>query len=190
MDNVSPDELRNAHPLAAQLLPLLPQRSAILEIGSGRGRNTRAFRAAGHNVHVVADEDVSSFEAIPASFDAALSTHGFLHGTPALIERMLVSTARALKDDGLLFCTFASKRDARFGHGTRVDDDTFAPETGEEAGVPHVYFDHADVRKSLQRLFSIDLLQEECVDRIVGSWAHGDRARNSFHWFVRARLLR
>ena len=159
----------------------------VLEIGAGRGRNTAALRAEGLQVHAVADQDAQTFAPAARSYDAAISTHAFLHGTPASVRRMLETVAGALKADAPFYCTFASKRDARFGKGRRVDTDTYEPESGDEAGVAHVYFDEDGLRSALGDAFVIDSLHEETVDEIAGSWAHARRPTGSIHWFLLAR---
>lgn len=174
-----------AHPLAEALVARLRgQQAHVLEIGSGRGRNTAALHEAGFEVQSISDADAAAFTAAAARFDAALSTHAFLHGTPASVARLLAETARALKAQAPLYCTFGSKRDARYGTGARVDTNTYAPESGEEAGVAHVYFDKELLRSVLERHFAIESLQEERVDHVVGSWAHAQRPSGSVHWFV------
>lgn len=161
----------------------------MLEIGTGSGRNTAALREAGFDVHTVSDAEVQSFEVPLRSFDAALSTHAFLHGTPATVQRVLGAAAAALKPGAPFHCTFASKRDARYGQGTIVAPDTFAPDTGDEAGVAHVYFDETGLRSALRAHFIVESLAEENVDGIVGSWAHAQRPSGSVHWFLRARTI-
>lgn len=188
MTSRSPENIRRPHPLAAALVERLRGAKArVLEVGAGSGRNTAALHAAGFAVDVVSDAGANTFETPPLAFDAALSTHAFLHGTPALVARMLHVTARALKPGAPFYCTFASKRDERYGKGRQVDTDTFAPESGDEAGVKHVYFDEAQLRAMLDETFVIESLTEQSVDDVVGSWAHAQRPKGSVHWFLRAR---
>lgn len=190
MNDFSPDELnlRRAHPLARALCAVLPANARVLEIGSGRGRNTAALRGAGFAVTALPDDAMPHFEAAH-QFDAALSTHAFLHGTPADVAEMLARAAAALKSGAPLYGTFASKGDARYGAGRRIADDTYAPESGDEAGVPHAYFDEAALRALIGLRFSIDALDETPVDDVVGRWAHAQRPAGSVHWFLRARRL-
>lgn len=191
MDTPSPREsnLRRPHPLAAQLierLRALPH-ARVLDLGSGSGRNSEALQQAGYDVFIVPDERVNDFRAV-GQFDAAVSTHALLHGTPHTIAQTLSALVHALKTDALLYATFGSKADARYGKGTQVDTDAFAPDSGEEAGVAHAYFDEAGLRELLERWFIIDSIEERAVDDVVGSWAHAERPQGSVHWFVRARV--
>ena len=189
MSKSSPDtaNLRRAHPLAAELIARLQPGARVLDAGAGSGRNSAAIAAAGFDVLSIPDAQASSFEVPDGSFAAAIGTHAFLHGTPASVAEMAARVARALTAGGFFYATFASKRDARYGAGTRIAEDTFAPESGEETGVAHAYFDETGVRRALEPHFDVELITEENVDAIVGRWAHAQRPTGSVHWFVRAR---
>jgi hypothetical protein len=176
------------HPLTVLLIERLRDRprAAILEMGAGSGRNTAALTAAGFSVTAVDDDRVATFEP-DGMFAGALSTHALLHGTPATIQRVIGMIARALLAGAPFYATFASKSDARYGEGTLIEPDVFAADTGDEAGVPHVYFDERGVRALLEPLFIIETLEEQSVDEIVGRWAHMEKPRGAVHWFSRAR---
>ncbi len=160
----------------------------VLELGTGSGRNRAALEAAGLSVYSVPDAQTLTFSAEPG-FDAALSTHALLHGTPAQIAGMLRAAANLLKDGAPLYATFASKSDARYGKGTRIGDDAFAPDSGDEQGVVHAYFDEQGLRTMLGAHFAIDSIGERNVDGIVGRWAHAEQPQGSVHWFVRAHRI-
>jgi SAM-dependent methyltransferase len=190
MDSPSPREsnLRRPHPLAVALIQRLqPQPHArVLEIGCGSGRNTDALHAAGFSVHTVSDETAAAFTAQAQGFDAAISTHALLHGTPASIARTVQEIARSLSGGAAFYATFASKADARYGTGTRVAEDAYAPDEGAEQGVAHAYFHEAALRELVSRYFVIEAIEEHRVDDVVGRWAHEERPSGSVHWYVRA----
>lgn len=122
------------------------------------------------------------------AFAAVVSTHALLHGTPNSIALRLRWLSLALADGGLLFATFGCVRDARFGNGRRVDDDTFAPSEGDEAGVPHAYFSGKTLQTVLSPHFVVETLEEVPVDGIAGRWAHQNvPLRGAVHWFSVAR---
>ena len=153
----------------------------VLEIGGGSGRNTRALTEAGARVTTI-----ERFEQPPAraQFDAVLSTHALLHGTPGTLGALLEEIGECLDTGGRLYATFGSKRDARFGLGERISEHVFAPSTGDEAGVPHTYWDEGEVR-NLLRAFAIVDLTEANVDRVAGTWAHQETPlREAFHWIA------
>ncbi len=190
MSNDSPQaaNLRRAHPLALALIERIGTRGAlVLDFGTGRGRNAAALRDAGLTVHAIDDADVQTAMLPPATYNAALGTHALLHGTPSIVARMLAGIARALRPDAPFYCTFASKRDSRYGNGIRLDEDTYAPQEGDEASVAHVYFDGTGLREALQGQFAIESLSETNAQTIVGSWAHAVPPEGTVHWFVRAR---
>jgi SAM-dependent methyltransferase len=179
------------HPLAERLIERLQAgpETRILDFGTGSGRNGEALRRAGFDVTAIDDAAVD--EPLPESAvgcRAAISTHGLLHGTPAAIAARVDAIADVLADGGVLFATFGSVRDARFGHGERIDDATFAPIEGDERGVPHAFFDRERIGALLETRFEVESLEETGVDRIAGAWAHRDRPlQAAVHWFAIAR---
>lgn len=162
----------------------------MLELAPGSGRNTEALRRAGLDVETIPDASLDEWlrsDAPQGAFDAVLSTHGFLHGTAATAAALIERSSRALRAGGLFFATFASERDRRFGRGVKLDDRSYAPDDGDEAGVPHVYFDEGSLREGLRERFDVQSLEERDVDDVVGRWAHAERPSGSVHWFVRAK---
>jgi hypothetical protein len=183
---MSPDSPQHAarppHPLAIELIERLRLRpgAAILEIGTGSGRNTRALEAAGFTV-VSLDDDVIAA--------GALSTHALLHGTPSSIRASLAQVAAHLEPNAPFFVTFGSVRDARYGEGTRIEDRVYAPVEGDECGVAHAFFDEPALRQLLAPEWRITSLREQRVDDVAGRWAHEQRPLSgAWHWF--AMLLR
>jgi hypothetical protein len=183
-----------AHPLAIALIERLAPvknrlQACVLDLGAGRGRNTAALERAGFNVISVADEAAASNHAIAAiavNLDAVLATHALLHGTPKSVAERLEAIARHLVSRGVFYATFASTRDARYGAGRRVADNCFAPTEGDEAGVPHVYYDERRLRATLAPHFEIESLEERSVDDVAGRWAHPTTPLSgAVHWFVR-----
>ncbi len=167
-----------AHPLAERLIGHLQHRPAsrVLDFASGSGRNTAALRHAGFTVLAIDDAAAVLPGALAASdgtFAAAVSTHGLLHGTPESIAAALHAIAERLENDGRLYATFGSVRDARFGQGERIGDWTFAPVEEPERGVSHTFYDRDRLEALLSPDFLIESLDESGVDKT--------------HWFVVAR---
>lgn len=165
--------------------------SRVLDFAEGRGRNGEALRRAGFTVVAVADDAAAGAVALPgesASFSAILSTHGLLHGAAAAIAVRVRALAQRLESGGLLYATFGSTRDARFGQGERIDDSTFSPRDGDERGVAHAYFDRDRLLALLDPHFEVESLQEHSVDEVAGSWAHRERPlTGAVHWYAIAR---
>jgi hypothetical protein len=180
-----------AHPLTGRLLALArarPLAGPVIEVGTGSGRNTRALVDAG--VPLVGVPDDVLYTQLPGSremYGAALSTHAYLHGTAAKVRAGLGELRRVLLPDAPVFVTLGSFRDARYGLGIPLDERSFAPGDGDEAGIPHAYFDRDGVGELLHGLFRLDEAAEVEVDEIVGRWAHpDDDVAGRVHWFVRA----
>ena len=173
------------HPLAAALIERLQTspHASVLEIGSGSGRNRAALVDRGFEVYS-ADEPPAS---TVSRFDAALTTHALLHGTRERIVDSIALIAGDLKPDAPFYATFGSRSDDRFGKGTQLAPSTYAPDSGDEAGVPHTYFDEADLREVLETYFIIESLEEHNVDEVVGRWAHASQPEGSVHFFLVSR---
>ncbi len=147
--------------------------------GPGRGRRCRSSSVP---------DDVP-YTQLPGSRDmygAALSTHAYLHGTAAKLRAGFGELRRVLLPDAPVFVTLGSFSDARYGLGIPFDERSFAPGDGDEAGIPHAYFDRDGVVELLHG-FRLDEAEEVEVDEIVGRWAHpDDDVAGRVHWFVRA----
>jgi hypothetical protein len=176
--------------LAVRLVEHLRESPAarVLEFACGRGRNTEALREAGLTVVTVDDRTAASatpLQDVAGPFAAALSTHGLLHGTPAKIGTVVSRIGALLAKGAPLYATFGSVRDARFGRGERLEEFVYAPETGDERGVAHAYFDRARLATMLGAHFTVLSLEERAVDEIAGRWAHsGQTLSGAVHWFL------
>lgn len=184
----SPPDGAAPHPLAERLAARLHPGSAVLDAGTGSGRNARALERAGMRVSAVDDDDAYALLLPRGPFDGAIATHALLHGTPAAIAALLGDIAAVLRSDAILCATFASTNDARFGAGERLGERTFAPVSGDELGVAHSYFDEAALRALLAPHFEIESLAEVRVDAVAGRWAHPrEPLSGAMHWFAEAR---
>lgn len=185
--------IRVPHPLARLLIEHYHDRSGIrvLDFASGSGRNATALQHAGFHVTCISDAAARTprpLDGIADEFEAALSTHGLLHGTAGEIASYVGAIANVLGEGGRLYATFGSVRDKRFGEGRRIAETTFAPDEGDERGVAHTYFSEAALRVLLERHFVIESLMERSADETAGSWAHRERPLSgAVHWFTTAR---
>ncbi|PZR56666.1 MAG: hypothetical protein DLM50_07480 [Candidatus Meridianibacter frigidus] len=165
---------------------LRAKQSFVLVLGTGSDRNLPVLRSSAANVEVV-DEGGNPLELPGASVDAVLSTHGLLHGRCSEIAARLDELRRVARKNAFLYATFGSVRDSRFGEGIKVETNVFAPKAGDEAGVPHAFFDRIGLQRLLKG-FVISNALEIQVDDIAGAWAHRQTAlRGAVHWFVKAR---
>lgn len=202
----------SAHVLARELATRLttnPERPAhVLFLGIGSGRNLAPFLAAGLRIDALDDDEervrtararfaseprVRTIggrydDALPSRtpYDGALSTHALLHGDERTVGGALAATHACLRAGAPLYATFGSTNDPRFGTGVRIDDTSYAPHDGPEAGVAHVYFDERRLRAILAG-FTIESMIETAAAEHVGRWAHDETdASTIVHWFVRA----
>jgi len=200
-----------AHPLAVELGAMLAGETGprLLMLGIGNGRNVAPFVRSGVRVDAVEEDSARARDAslrfegnaririaradyagpypYAGTYSGALSTSALLHGTPASLRAALAAVHLRLKRGAPLFATFGSTRDPRFGTGRRIDESTFAPDRGDEAGVPHAFFDEARLRALLVDFGDLDV-GESSAAQTVGRWAHpSDSTEGIVHWFVRAR---
>jgi SAM-dependent methyltransferase len=187
--------VRQPHPLALRLIARLQRHGSrharVVDFAAGSGRNGDALRDAGVEVVAIGDDvaaDDSTLHLGDVSFDAVISTHGLLHGTADSIARRLERIAGWLVPGGLLFATFGSTRDARFGKGRCIGVSTYAPLDGDERGVAHTYFTRAQLEQLLASRYEIESLEERAVDAVAGRWAHKEAPLSkAVHWFLEAR---
>jgi hypothetical protein len=183
--------IRPPHPLAIELANRLAHAPGvpILDYCSGSGRNTAYLRNQGFEVVELLDEDAAAFDRSPPDgpFAGIVSSHGLLHGFAPAMHPRIAGLAGRSKPDGWMCATFGSKRDARFGKGVRLAEDTFAARDGDEPGVPHAYFDERSLRAMLGVFFEITLLAERDATQTSGDWAHATPLSDAVHWFFTGR---
>ncbi len=174
------------HPLARALVGALSAPARVLIVGAGSGRHVPVLRDAGFTVETIEVDDLRAMTT-PGAIDGALSTHALLHGRPAEITAALACVRDLLRPGAPFYFTLGSTADPRFGHGTRIDDATWAPNEGSETGVPHAYFDERGASEFLVN-WEIESLESRSAAETAGRWAHTDaEAATLIHWFVRAR---
>jgi hypothetical protein len=186
---MSSSSAQTAHPLTERLIESTRERpldGPVIEVGTGSGRNTRALVEAG--IPAVGVPDSTPYTQLPGTHDsygAALSTHAYLHGASAKLRAGIAELRRVLRPNAPAYITLGSFKDARYGLGIALDERSFAPGEGDEAGIPHAYFDRDGVIELLFG-FTIESMEEVDVDEIVGRWAHGDddTVAGRVHWFV------
>jgi hypothetical protein len=185
------------HPLAELLIARYRAdalHGPVLDVQAGSGRNTRAIVDAG--IPVLSTRDDEPYTQLPGgrdTFAAAISSHGYLHGTTAKLRLGFGELRRVLKTGAPIYVTLGSLHDPRFGFGLALDERTFAPGDGPEAGIPHAFFERDGILELL-RGFTIESMDEVDATAIVGRWAHpepedGAEPDRVMHWFVVARKI-
>jgi SAM-dependent methyltransferase len=180
--------IRPPHLLAVEIASRLAGRpkARILDYCSGSGRNTAYLRAAGFDITAVSDSQAAEFDRSggAAEFAGIVSSHGLLHGFASEIPARIEMLAGRLEPGGWMCATFGSQRDARYGSGMRLGDDTFAAVDGDEPGVAHAYVDEASLRRMLEPFFELESLNESDAGETAGSWAHASPLSDAVHWIV------
>jgi hypothetical protein len=206
-----PDTLHEPpHPLVAALAEALPAGSRVLLVGVGNGRHIPPLLEA--NLHVDAVEEdagrataaTERFAGEPSvrvvrarydgpipfllDYDGVVSTHALLHGSPSTIAASLAAIGNRMRRNALFHLTLGSIRDACCGGGVKIDDATWAAESGPESGVPHVFFDEKAARALLSD-WNVLSLDERSASETAGRWAHAPaETATMIHWFARLKL--
>ncbi|NPV56699.1 MAG: class I SAM-dependent methyltransferase [Anaerolineae bacterium] len=110
-----------------------------------------------------------------SSFDSLLSTHVIYHNPMALIRQAIAEIFRVLRPGGVAALTFQSVRSWRYGYGVPLEPNTFIPDAGLDAGVPHHYFDAVELMIELRNFTLWSLELEE---------SRNTEGHRSSHWQV------
>jgi SAM-dependent methyltransferase len=161
---------------------------SVLVPGSGYGRNTRLFSVAGFEVtgveiSPVACAEALNFDPLTRSYNASTLDMSFLDGHFDAVycfnvlhlfwesdRRLLIrQCAGKLKNNGLMYFTVFSDREASFGKGREVENNTFESKPGR----PAHYFTEEDLKKHFKDFALIELgLAEDPEDHGEGPHTH------------------
>lgn len=75
------------------------------------------------------------------SFDAVLCVWTSGHGHKTDMIKNANEMLRVVKQGGMIFIDYVSKKDSNYGRGTRIEKDTFINNTPGEEDIPHHYTD-------------------------------------------------
>jgi ubiquinone/menaquinone biosynthesis C-methylase UbiE len=130
----------------------------------------RLAKAGLANVSLVKHE-MSELPFIDGSFDALVSTNVLHHGRGSEIKRALSEVHRVIKRNGVAFVVTLSKKDFRYGHGKRLEPDTYLFTEGDEQGIVHHFFSEEELLSYFGQ-FDVLFLEEELIPVGRGSRAH------------------
>jgi ubiquinone/menaquinone biosynthesis C-methylase UbiE len=194
--------LEEPQPALVALCGLLRERYVhrICDLGCGTGRNLiflaqQGFEVCGVDLsaeglrqarekakvaglHV--ELRLSNMTAIPypdSSFDAVICVYAIYHSAVAEMRLTLTQAQRVLRDGGLLFVTFQTRRSHKYGQGRPLEAHTFVQDFPPEVNIPHHFSSEEEVRE-LMRAFRIMKLELEELET-------GDGKLHS-HWQVLA----
>ncbi len=180
---------KEPHDLVVELLPILEKIGAkrILDLGCGAGRHLvflsdHGFISHGTDIAFIGlksaknwlikrgfDASLSQSEMhhLPyasKSFDALVCLYVIYHGTVERIRRAFQEIYRVLKPGGMSLVTFISDRHHRFGHGERIEKNTFITNIGADAGVPHHFCGREEL---FQLVRDFEVVQLDLLERMI-----------------------
>jgi len=195
------DEFRwpKPHEHVLAFVPLLKGRAAqrVLDLGCGAGRHTVYLAREGFELFAIdiaenglehtrtwlerekleAELKHGDIEQIPypeAFFDAVISIYVIYHKTLAGMRRSVAEIYRVLRPGGLALISLQSKRGYRYRAGDEIEPDTFAADSGPDAGELHHYSDVSEIGSLFERFVIRRIDLEERIEA-------GDRHS---HWQV------
>jgi len=174
--------------LVVNLIPTLKKKNVkrILDLGYGAGRHVIYLTEKGFEVHGIdisrtglkttkeklekrrlgaelVKADMKSIPYINSCFGVVICINTIYHQKKAEIQRTISEIHRILRDNGLFFANFHSKRSGRYGKGIKIEEDTFIDETGPERGVLHHFVDEEELRRLLKdfRRTNFEIVEEK-----------------------------
>lgn len=161
----------------------------VLDVGCGRGRHMVFLARQGFQVYGVdtcpgglaharawleregleADFRRAEMTFLPyrdGLFDGVICVSGICHGTSSQVRKAMSEIRRVLRPGGAALITFESRESSCYGRGTQIEQHTYVPDEGVEAGMPHHYSDREEVEGLLSgfcvlRLFHLHQATEE-----------------------------
>lgn len=135
----------------------------------GTGRNSIAMAKMGHNVYSsdISQTGTTHLESLVSEKELSCETancdmtmnpwqiqdfHGVVcwdaihHNTISKIQRTVDTIYSSLTDGGLFMTSLLSVNSGHHSKGEQIEPNTFINNEGMEAGVPHHYFDEAEIR--------------------------------------------
>ena len=165
-----------------QLVPMLHTRKAkrVLDLGFGAGRHILYLARQGFEVYgtdislrgeqitkdwlaqeqLQAELIMSDMTVIPYSdnfFDACICRGVITHNTTDGVRSCIAGMYRTLMPGGIVMCTFISRESSEYRRGQEIEPNTFVPEDGIEAGVPHHFADEEETRSLMSCFREISL---------------------------------
>lgn len=141
----------------------------IWDLCCGAGRHTVLISKMGHNVYgsdisenginhtrkwlnsegLKAELEVSDMTVFPwdgLKFHGVICWDALHHNTIANIKKTVDIIYDNMRDRGMFMVTLLSTKGGAYGKGIEIEENTFVRDDGEEAGVPHHYFDETEIR--------------------------------------------
>jgi SAM-dependent methyltransferase len=209
--------LRDPDPLVNAFLDAVEPGGRVFDFGCGGGRHVVHLASSGLKV-TGGDVALSGLQAarewlkgdklnanlcllemskLPFSegvFDGAVSINVLQHATLKQAARAIEDIRGILKPGSPFYFVVIGREDARCGEGEEIEPFTFIHRKGTEAGVPHHYFDLAEIEDLVERFNQSEIEKRQRLyddqDPIFGRDPRlKDRSDAILqHWAVRARV--
>lgn len=146
----------------------------VLDLGCGIGRHTFYFAKEGFNVTAL-DSSSNALNLLrqnlvtlglranllegnynrdlfkAESFDFVLAFNVIYHGSRENFQDSIQLVHKWLRPGGLFFFTCPTRKDAKYGNGEQVGENTYKPRNSVHPGDIHYFADEPDIVESLQK---------------------------------------
>lgn len=161
----------NMTEIQSRFLSNVPEKSKILDLGCGSGRDSKLFSSLGHCVTAVDGspelcEKAAAYTSLPvrcllfedldynSEFDAVWACASLLHVEKEKMQHVLKLVSNALKGNGILYVSYKYGSEQRVHHGRLFSDYT-------EEDIPKLFPDDSSL---------------SCIDYWITSDARADRS--------------
>lgn len=168
----------------AELLKKDSRAGTIFDLGCGAGRHMvylaqQGFRMIGSDISpngLIHGQNWLRNNALPSdlylgdmtclaladeSVDALISIHTIFHNPKDRVRRSLDEMRRILKPGGLALFSMLSCYCSRLGHGEMVEPHTYITDIGNDAGVPHHFYDLVELTRELEAFKTMEIRHDE-----------------------------